>query len=87
VDTVDRLGGVGRDCVFVPGESSINRCCSVIVRWWLVAGLLNVRACDLDSLETVPLRLLSDVCLFTSLFGGNCVGLSRGEERIGAAEV
>ncbi|EDO02167.1 hypothetical protein SS1G_04643 [Sclerotinia sclerotiorum 1980 UF-70] len=50
------------------------------------AGLRKVGTCDFDPLETVPLRFLSDVCLFTSLFGGCCVGLSRGDDSIGAAD-
>ncbi len=68
-------------------ESSLNCCCSVTERWWLVAGLRSVGTCDLDPLLDIgPVVALPDVVLFTNLFGGNCTGLFTVLDSIGATE-
>lgn len=70
-------------------ESSLNCCCRVTDRWWLVAGRRRVGTCDLDLLLVTagPLVALIDVALLTSLFGGNCAGLvADGWVNMGAAE-
>lgn len=52
-----------------------------------MAGLRSVGTCDLEPLLDIgPLTALPDVARFTSLFGGNCVGLTAEFDRNGAAE-
>lgn len=69
-------------------KSSLNCCCSVTERWWLVAGLRSVGTRGRDPLlGTGPLAALEDVVLLTSLFGGSWAGLLEGFDSIGLTKL